>query len=54
MFIRAGDVLRLRDLDEREIQFPTQHRPAARFLYFHMVITLLRLRQYREPGWETA
>ena len=50
----VGDVQRLHDLDEREICFPTQHRPAARFLYFHMVMTLLRLRQYREPGWETA
>ena len=46
----TGDALRLRDLDEREIEFPTQHRPAARFLYFHMVLTLLRIRQL---GWET-
>ena len=49
-----GDVQTLRDLDEREIQLPTQHRPAARFLYLHMILTLLRIRQYREPGWETA
>jgi hypothetical protein len=39
-------------LDEREIKFPTTHRPAARFLYYHFLTSLLRCRYYQQPGWE--
>ncbi|KAI9848049.1 MAG: hypothetical protein M1837_001151 [Sclerophora amabilis] len=42
----------LGDLDGRELEFRTEQRPAARFLYYHFVMTLLRRRQYRQPGWE--
>jgi hypothetical protein len=44
----------LGDVDGKEIRFLTGHRPASRFLYFHFVISLLRGRAYRQPGWETA
>ncbi|KAI9767050.1 MAG: hypothetical protein M1839_004640 [Geoglossum umbratile] len=39
-------------LDEREIKFPTDYRPAARFLYYHFLTSLLRCRYYQQPGWE--
>ena len=39
-------------LDGCEVSFRTKHRPAARFLYFHFVVTLLRLRAARRDGWE--
>ncbi|KAI9768414.1 MAG: hypothetical protein M1839_004111 [Geoglossum umbratile] len=39
-------------LDGKEVVFRTQQRPAARFLYYHFVVTLLRCRQYKQPGWE--
>ncbi|KAI9767944.1 MAG: hypothetical protein M1839_004308 [Geoglossum umbratile] len=42
----------LGDLDGKELVFQTQQRPAARFLYYHFVVTLLRCRQYKQPGWE--
>lgn len=45
----------LSDLDGREIEFPTTHRPAARFLYYHFLMMLLHCRHYRhyrQPGWE--
>ncbi|KAI9768415.1 MAG: hypothetical protein M1839_004112 [Geoglossum umbratile] len=43
----------LGDLDGKEVKFLTNHRPASRFLYFHFIVTLLRCREYRRPGWET-
>jgi HNH endonuclease len=39
-------------LDEREIKFPTYHRPAARFFYYHFLVSLLRCRYYQQPGWQ--
>ena len=47
-----ADNIALGDLDGKEIKFLTNHRPASRFLYFHFVVTLLRCREYRRPGWE--
>jgi hypothetical protein len=40
------------DVDGMELKFRTEHRPAARVLYYHFVVSILRCRQYREPGWE--
>ncbi|KAI9772640.1 MAG: hypothetical protein M1840_000234 [Geoglossum simile] len=42
------------EVDGMELTFQTEHRPAARFLYYHFVVSLLRCRQQREPGWENA
>ncbi|KAI9853715.1 MAG: hypothetical protein M1813_001831 [Trichoglossum hirsutum] len=42
----------LGDLDGQEVHFKTDYRPASRFLYYHFVVTLLRSRSYRQPGWE--
>ena len=45
---------RLQDMDGTEVQFKNDHRPAARFLYFHFVITLLRNKSDRSEGWEKS
>ncbi len=42
----------LGDLDGVELKFESEHRPAARFLFFHFVTTLFRCRAYQRPGWE--
>ncbi|KAI9813713.1 MAG: hypothetical protein M1826_002467 [Phylliscum demangeonii] len=47
----SGSPRTVGELDERELQFRTAHRPAARFMYFHFVIAMLRLRQYNRPQW---
>lgn len=45
---------KLFELDDKELEFKTSFRPAARFFYYHFVLTLLRNRRYRQPGWETS
>jgi hypothetical protein len=45
---------RLGLLDEKEIEFPTTHRPAARFFYYHFLMSLLRCRYYQQPGWDVV
>ena len=42
----------LGDVDGKEVLFKNNNRPAARFLYYHFVMTLLRNKWYRQPGWE--
>ena len=42
----------LRDYDSEHLVFKNDNRPAARFLYYHFVITLLRNKRDRQPGWE--
>ncbi|KAL9127145.1 MAG: hypothetical protein Q9217_003915 [Psora testacea] len=44
----------VKDFDGRELVFLNDNRPAARFLYYHFVITLLRNKHYRRPGWEDS
>ena len=39
-------------MDGNELGFITDFRPAAMFLYYHFVITLLRNKKNRQPGWE--
>ncbi|KAI9775410.1 MAG: hypothetical protein M1816_005938 [Peltula sp. TS41687] len=41
-------------LDGKELEFRTNHRPAARFLYYHFIVSLLRCRQYDRTGWQDA
>lgn len=43
---------RLGDLDGKPLLFKNDRRPAARFLYYHFVVTLLRNKRDRQPGWE--
>ena len=42
----------LKDLDGKEVFFKNDNRPASRFLYYHFVVTLLRNKRDRQPGWE--
>ena len=42
----------IKSLNGKEIQFKNENRPAARFLYFHFVITLLRNKRDRSAGWD--
>lgn len=42
----------LKDLDGMEVSFKNDNRPASRFLYYHFVVTLLRNKRDRQPGWE--
>lgn len=46
-----GAGLAFADLDGRELNFVTQFRPRARYLYYHYVIALLRARRHRRKGW---
>ena len=43
---------KIKDFDSREVSFMNNNRPAARFLYYHVVVTLLRNRRDRQSGWE--
>ncbi|KAI9656989.1 MAG: hypothetical protein M1829_000362 [Trizodia sp. TS-e1964] len=44
--------LTFEDIDGKELEFLSDARPAARYLYFHYVIALLRARKYnRGSGW---
>lgn len=42
----------LKDLNGKEVSFKNENRPASRFLYYHFVVTLLRNKRDRQPGWE--
>ena len=42
---------RLRDFNDKEVIFLNENRPASRFLYYHFVVTLLRNKTNRKPGW---
>ncbi|KAI9657897.1 MAG: hypothetical protein M1829_006859 [Trizodia sp. TS-e1964] len=43
--------LRVGDLDQKELVFKSNFRPASRFLYFTFITSLLRSRANRNPGW---
>ena len=43
---------RLGTFDDKEVVFLNENRPASRFLYYHFVLTLLRNKKNRKPGWE--
>ena len=43
---------RLGEFDNQELIFKNENRPASRFLYYHFVVTLLRNKRDRQPGWE--
>jgi hypothetical protein len=54
-FLRErGRVATLSDVNGRELKFRTGFRPAARFVYFHFVTSLLRLRAYDRRNWHTT
>lgn len=42
----------LAELDGKNVLFKNDCRPAARFLYYHFVVTLLRNKRDRQPGFQ--
>ncbi|KAI2602309.1 hypothetical protein GGR54DRAFT_654390 [Hypoxylon sp. NC1633] len=36
----------------KELAFLNEKRPVSRFLYFHFIMTLVRIKDLRRPGWE--
>jgi hypothetical protein len=40
------------DLDGKELRFLGEKRPVARFLYFHFVMALVRIKSLERHGWE--
>ena len=54
VIVHFDTMKRIGDADGRELKFGSEQRPAARFLYYHFVVSLLRCRRQREPGWENA
>lgn len=42
----------LGDLNGSELEFKNDSRPAARFLYYHFVLTIMICRERRLAGWE--
>ena len=42
----------LKSLNGTEVYFKTEAKTASRFLYYHFVISLLRNKFDRQPGWE--
>lgn len=45
---------RLIDLDNQELDFRGNGRPASRFLYFHFVLSIFINREEKRPGYEKA
>lgn len=43
---------RAKDLDGKELVFLNKKRPVPRFLYFHFVMALIRIKDLQRPGWE--
>lgn len=42
------------DLHERELTFRNENRPAARFLYFHFLMALVRIKDLERPKWRSV
>ncbi|CAH0027502.1 unnamed protein product [Clonostachys rhizophaga] len=40
-----------RDLDGKELIFRDQNRPSSRFLYFHFIMSLIRIKDLNKEGW---
>lgn len=42
-----------RELDGKELTFLNENRPVSRFLYFHFIMALIRIKDLKRRGWET-
>lgn len=42
------------EFDGKELMFLNEKRPISRFLYFHFVMALVRIKDFKRPGWETT
>jgi hypothetical protein len=41
-----------RDLSGKELVFLNENRPVSRFLYFHFIMALIRIKDLKRCGWE--
>lgn len=44
--------VRGKDLDGRELKFLNDKRPVSRFMYFHFIMALIRIKDIQRRGWE--
>ncbi len=42
------------DLDGKELTFLGEKRPVSRFLYFHFVMALVRIKDLGRQGWQNV
>ncbi len=49
-----GQWIRGQDLDGKELVFLGEKRPVSRFLYFHFVMALVRMKDVGRRGWQDA
>ncbi|KAK0616652.1 hypothetical protein B0T14DRAFT_604894 [Immersiella caudata] len=40
------------DLDGRELKFRNNKRPVSRFMYFHFILALIRIKDVKRRGWQ--
>ncbi|KAM7211455.1 hypothetical protein V8F06_013159 [Rhypophila decipiens] len=40
------------DLDGKELQFRNDKRPVSRFMYFHFIMALIRIKDVKRRGWQ--
>lgn len=41
-----------RDLEGKELKFRNEKRPVCRFMYFHFIMALIRIKDDARPGWQ--
>lgn len=39
-------------LDGKELIFPNEKRPVSRFMYFHFLMALIRIKDTKQHGWQ--
>jgi hypothetical protein len=50
-YICSGGARSVKDLDGRELTFLNKKRPVSRFLYFHFIMALVRIKDVERQGW---
>ncbi|KAK0721131.1 hypothetical protein B0H67DRAFT_213043 [Lasiosphaeris hirsuta] len=49
-YSRPEDITR--DLDGKELKFNNDKRPVSRFIYFHFIMALIRIKDVKRQGWQ--
>ncbi|KAK0754929.1 hypothetical protein B0T18DRAFT_400311 [Schizothecium vesticola] len=52
VFGPVGQIPLGQDLDGQELTFRNDKRPVSRFMYFHFLMALIRIKDARRQGWE--
>ncbi|KAI0545374.1 hypothetical protein F4679DRAFT_599735 [Xylaria curta] len=48
----SGHMSKGKELDGKELKFLSKERPASIFLYYHLIMTLIRIRDIQATGWK--